>query len=317
MNRPFLHIVFCALLFALHTQVYAQVNLLPNGSFEEYDTCPDNLSQIDYAKYWFSPNLSSPDYYNSCSISNLSNVPNNELGFQYAKDGNAYAGIVIYERQTISGYQEYLEIKLTNPLQSMKKYNFSFYFSIANNSYFGTNLISARLSNSIIQDYSSFMFILQPSFLYNHLMTDTLNWIYLNWDYIANGGEEYLSIGVFENNTNIDTVVINSNLDSNNALCYVYIDDVKIIESPIDINIPNVFTPNSDGVNDMLKIDYFGEIANVKIFNRWGTVVFDEKSENYIEWDGTSDGKICSEGTYFCVVTTNTVTKKGSIQLLK
>lgn len=146
-------------MFALQLPTKAQVNLVPNGSFEEYDTCPDNLSQISYAKYWFSPNLSTPDYFNSCSISNASSVPTNDLGFQIAEVGNGYAGIVIYETQTISGYQEYIEVKLNIPLDYMKKYNLSFYFSVANNSYYSTNLISAKLSKNIIYDYNSFSFI--------------------------------------------------------------------------------------------------------------------------------------------------------------
>lgn len=78
-----------------------------------------------------------------------------------------------------------------------------------------------------------------------------------------------------------------------------------------------MFTPNNDGYNDMLRIDFFGEIAKVRIFNRWGQLVFEKESEDYSEWDGTNNGLICSDGTYYCIVYSKTRALHRSIQLLK
>ena len=60
--------------------------------------------------------------------------------------------------------------------------------------------------------------------------------------------------------------------------------------------IPNVFTPNGDGLNDKLVFAGIDHSAayNLKIFNRWGGSVF-ETNNSEESWDGgTSD-----DGTYF------------------
>lgn len=66
------------------------------------------------------------------------------------------------------------------------------------------------------------------------------------------------------------------------------------------ISVPNVFTPNGDGVNDT----FFSSVENLKdynmiIVNRWGQVVCEINSVNGA-WDGkTQDGNLAHEGVYF------------------
>ncbi len=64
--------------------------------------------------------------------------------------------------------------------------------------------------------------------------------------------------------------------------------------------IPNVFTPNGDNINDRLVAKTSGlvEKVDMKIFNRYGMLVF-ETDEPKINWDGTYKGKIVSPGVYF------------------
>lgn len=71
-------------------------------------------------------------------------------------------------------------------------------------------------------------------------------------------------------------------------------------------DIPNVFTPNADQYNDRFIPKYYCDLLNyrIEIFNRWGKVVY--SSSNIDEgWDGTNSngGSVCSEGTYFFVIT--------------
>ncbi|MBP1645942.1 MAG: domain containing protein [Bacteroidetes bacterium] len=66
-----------------------------------------------------------------------------------------------------------------------------------------------------------------------------------------------------------------------------------------NIFIPNVFTPNSDGKNDVIKVS--GEhIEKIKfiIFDRWGEEVFATTDQNQ-SWDGTYKGQDCLAGVYF------------------
>ena len=68
------------------------------------------------------------------------------------------------------------------------------------------------------------------------------------------------------------------------------------------LEVPNVFTPNGDQINDKF---YFSMDCNVpiegKIMNRWGNVVYE--TTNATEgWDGTNNGEAIAEGTYFYTV---------------
>lgn len=64
--------------------------------------------------------------------------------------------------------------------------------------------------------------------------------------------------------------------------------------------IPNVFTPNGDDINDWLVAKTSGLVEKVdfKLFNRYGVLIF-ETDEPKLNWDGTYKGKIVSPGVYF------------------
>lgn len=75
-----------------------------------------------------------------------------------------------------------------------------------------------------------------------------------------------------------------------------YADSILIPSTTIEI--PNVFSPNGDGVNDLLVIgSESGKELGVVIHNRWGQIVHEDVNNN--PWDGTNNGKDVSEGTYF------------------
>ena len=64
------------------------------------------------------------------------------------------------------------------------------------------------------------------------------------------------------------------------------------------IIVPNVFTPNGDGKNDLFKIASTGiEELNCDIFNRWGTKVYTISAVN-----GSWDGSNVNDGTYFFIL---------------
>ncbi len=64
--------------------------------------------------------------------------------------------------------------------------------------------------------------------------------------------------------------------------------------------IPNVFTPNGDGINEILlaKTSALVEKVDFKLFNRNGLLIFSTE-EPKLNWDGTYKGKIVSPGVYF------------------
>ena len=67
--------------------------------------------------------------------------------------------------------------------------------------------------------------------------------------------------------------------------------------------LPNVFTPNGDNANDLLqpRALCFVERVSLKIFNRWGQLVFETENPS-IDWDGTNlNGEALPSGTYFYI----------------
>lgn len=68
--------------------------------------------------------------------------------------------------------------------------------------------------------------------------------------------------------------------------------------------MPNAFSPNGDGTNDVYKPkDGYQNIEefHAYIFNRWGQKLF-EWTNPAEGWDGTFKGKPVKEGVYFCLV---------------
>jgi gliding motility-associated-like protein len=66
--------------------------------------------------------------------------------------------------------------------------------------------------------------------------------------------------------------------------------------------IPNVFTPNGDGINDVFAFkNHEGWELETCIHNRWGKVVFEGKNDHW--WDGTIHGQPATEGVYFYTIT--------------
>lgn len=92
-----------------------------------------------------------------------------------------------------------------------------------------------------------------------------------------------------------------ANIDNGSCLYYDPCDDEYL-----PVHVPNVFTPNNDGINDVWQIITNSDCWldwNVKIFNRWGNMIYEMTSPDQV-WDGTVIGgdNIVSDGVYVCVI---------------
>lgn len=284
--------------------VYAQ-NLVPNHSFEQYDTCPYLGSQLQFAKPWFSPTENTPDYYNACAL-NYFNVPNAGSGYQEAFDGNAYAGFYLVELDNTS--LEYIAVKLNESLEKDSSYCISFRISLSEflGSYCTIEKVGVYLSNdSIFQNGTSFLHY-TPQIRNDEPLTDPTIWYEVSGMYTATGGEQFLYIGNFDSTNN----QFNCNYSNAHApiTVYAYVDYVTVIKAKCkeDIDsllehLPNVITPNNDGINDMVDIPAGNTDIRTFVYNRWGNLVF-EHSGNNVFWDGTCHGNTCSNGVYYMVI---------------
>jgi large repetitive protein len=82
--------------------------------------------------------------------------------------------------------------------------------------------------------------------------------------------------------------------------------------------IPNVFTPNGDGINDFFSSGYDGdELFMMQIFDRWGTKYFETRNRNQF-WDGKDfNGQEAEAGVYFYVIEAGESNYSGSVSLVK
>ena len=80
---------------------------------------------------------------------------------------------------------------------------------------------------------------------------------------------------------------------------------IIVVEVPSKLEVPNVFTPNGDKVNDVFRLiaASLNEIE-ASIFDRWGNKVYEVTSgTGNIGWDGKNmSGKECPSGTYFYMI---------------
>lgn len=81
-------------------------------------------------------------------------------------------------------------------------------------------------------------------------------------------------------------------------------DPIMIVISESSLKVPNAFSPNGDGVNDVYHITFQSLVKlNASIFNRWGQRICQMNLSNINQgWDGTHGGKDVKDGVYFIVV---------------
>jgi gliding motility-associated-like protein len=100
-------------------------------------------------------------------------------------------------------------------------------------------------------------------------------------------------------------------------------DTVEVSSCPPTLFVPNAFTPNNDGDNDV----FFAKGVQITdftmvIFNRWGEQIFETNDIN-IGWDGTFKNNQCTADSYVWQVTyrlkneTSNRTERGTVTLLK
>lgn len=327
-------VFFIFLIIFFHfSHLHTQENLVPNGDFEEYMTCPDINPPyyfVDRATHWFMPSTGSSDYFNACSDyfdvtinSLLFSVPQNSMGYQEARSGVAYGGYYAALTPKNDNYFEYLSVKLTNPLKRNKLYCLTYYLSLGDSTFKKTsgqylqivNHSGAYFSNDleISSDYTR---IIASPQVYNPpdiMLNDSTGWQKVEGIFIAEGNEQFLTIGYF-----FDYNQINFNYASatdSAVTAYYFIDDISLIE--LDFNFPNVFTPNSDGFNDIAFKDETLLGLKIEIINRWGNIV---SITNFSKgWDGIDDnGQPCLDGVYFYVIKRDEeIIKTGFIQLIR
>ena len=209
-----MRILIALLYFAFSIGFLSAQNLIQNPSFED----PLRRTTPIFAPVaWVAATQEGFNYFTPLNDTfNLfypQGVPINFNGFQYAKDGETYIGILVYthyENQR-NPQREYAQNSLSKALEKDSTYCLRLYMSMADSMlfasknqlgvYFSSNAVSAN--NRLPLPYSPQIIISPDSF-----NTDKENWTEYNFQYTAVGGERYMTVGNFNDTNSLDTMFV-------------------------------------------------------------------------------------------------------------
>lgn len=208
--------------------ISAQGNLVHNPSFELNTACPTTNGQFNIVVDWKNPTGGSPDYFHACGVPNFTCVPDNFNGYQAARTDSAYIGLVGYS----DGYFEYIRANLIDSLDQGETYCVQYYVCLAERSMYATIAPQAFLSEDSIFSPSWSELNHSPQIIDWNIVSDTTNWILISGEFVAQGGEQYVTIGHFISPTN--TIVDTINVNPSASQCsYFYIEDVSVTKKLI------------------------------------------------------------------------------------
>jgi gliding motility-associated-like protein len=318
-------------------------NFIPNSSFEEFSCLPTDFTQLALGSdgifcvnNWQAGTWGSSDYFINAPGSFWPNIPTP------LPDGQAAAGFFIINLPDITGfdgniddgiYLEYLKTCLTQPLQPGNSYNLQLNLNGMGMSSFGNALTNIWFGPADITLYGSSI-CSQSAIQTVTCPTVSADWIELGHaSYQADGTWQTLNIP-FTALTSIQSIMIGGPCsppvdftfnDANGETFepYFVLDNAALYEiNPDDCNleliIPNVISPNDDGINDLLEIGNLPENTELIILNRWGNIVF--SSSNYQNnWDGKDNsGRALVDGVYTYKFTTKAgKTGHGFVHLVR
>jgi gliding motility-associated-like protein len=283
LNRT-LYLLIC---LVIYFNSFSQINLVPNPSFEDTINCflqmivSHPTATGKYLKNWYTKKGTSPDYFNVCANAYAypqhSSVPLHCFGNQLPRTGNAYVGVGIYDKMitadTAHMYVEYTSVKLKSQLKANQCYYGEFYANLGEVSGLVSNQIGFYLTQDTFKTaIGSFTNTIQPQIQWDttQYFTDSVNWVKISGYFIAQGGEEHLTIGNFKDG------VITKKIGSGSTFVrpcnppilmnssYIHIDDVSLYEIPnpqLSFN-PITICPEADSL-------LLGDTARIQTSYQW------------------------------------------------
>jgi len=214
-------------------------NLVPNPSFESLTQCPDNNNGMPYVLDWDKPATGSTstgtsDYYNTCGYHTIQ--PNT---------GNGYAGFITYVN-FIPNAREYVQVQLNSPLLAGDCYEASMYIALDVGSGYAHDSIGMYFTNTAIPSPGGNLINGSPQVASTVVIDDTL-WTQVTGTFTAVGGEEFLTIGVFTGDANLNVTSPGAGIGAK-----YLVDDVCVIHIPED----TIYTPlmNDTALCDIVPI---------------------------------------------------------------
>jgi hypothetical protein len=292
--------------------------LVPNGDFNYSDTCqPGSLMNGFMTEPWVQWS-SSPDFYHPCKQEDYS-VPDSFGGGSNPLEGNGYIGMVVYVT-TFTG-REFVTVELLNALTEDVSYHVEFNVSMMDSAWYATKNIGTLFTVNLPPLNQAVLLGLEPQVKYQgtDFLSNKNGWLKIEGSFIAEGGENQLTIGNFDTDEETDTLFVTgggmppSHSEVYWSQAHYYIDGVSVIPDSIylgvdDIENEEVFNlypnPNSGTFTVMAGVDA-SRIAEMTIWGIRGQQVYKQFLQS-----GTNNINIeAPNGLYFYEVTVNGIPK--------
>jgi hypothetical protein len=303
--------IFVFTISIISSVLFAQINLVPNPSFENVIQCPFAFGIEDYVSDWKSAR-ETPDYFNSCATWWGASVPTNIYGHQQAYTGNAYIGMLTY-RSDSSIYTEAASVQLNSDLTLGSTYYVSFKVSLALENSTGSMAANNKIG---IQFSTTDYFPSNPIPINNFahvwtdsIITDTLNWTIIKGSFVADSTYTHLNLGNFFDKQYMDSITYGGVfgayyyfddicVSTDSTLCYQTVGLNEIQSNQFLFNIyPNPVTDYFN-VNQPFKEPY-----DLIIYNSLGQQLYQEK--NIITNNKTINTTSFTKGILFIIIKTN------------
>ncbi|MBK9274197.1 MAG: T9SS type A sorting domain-containing protein [Flavobacteriales bacterium] len=209
-------------------------NLVPNGSFEERDTCAGpGVGYAMYATGWMNLHTQSADYFNACNSGGVVDVPYSQFGYQYPADGDAYVGMAT-AFPGLDWYREMVGIELTEPLQPGVPVCLSFKMAVggfgswSGNSSFRTSKgVGLKFFTQLPTDWQSYLYPNSAALFLDEVPTDTSQWYAVSGTYTPDSAYTYLVVGNFFADSLSGVTILDSTGFGTFEASYAFIDDVR------------------------------------------------------------------------------------------
>jgi OmpA-OmpF porin, OOP family len=235
-------------------------NLVPNGSFESFQKCPNELGDFFVSNWYSIASYSSPDLFSTCADNGCSANPNWYYCRVKPYADSSFIGILLADKKTT--YREYISTRLVVKLKKDRIYKFSIALAIPHFSAYTVEKLDIVFSLKSILGSDGHTIIEKKTTLsikLDSMKTDG-TWTLYNFEYKATGNEQYISIGNFESKKNTKMTKIPDRTDKvfktiyNSA--YICIDNVSIFSKD---------TPSSSNTNFSIKKDSLKKSFSPKI----------------------------------------------------
>lgn len=297
-TRPLLFTLLSFVVWSFNSEYAQGQNMLTNGGFEEYDKLPVLFGQIERAIGWDDV-IQTSDYLNT-SYSGWLGDP------EGAKTGTGYAGFAQYNNDRAA---EAIGQRIAkNPLKRGETYQVSMFAKGVSGGSF-----SDTCAGLAVYGFNKPWVTTEWHNRHtNELLGATLLWtsdevVSKTWQHVG---------GCFKPRTDITYIVITTE-QVKGCQQYMYVDDIHIVpfegelyqegvdtsKCPCVLYVPEVFSPNADGVNDSFKTISRCDIDayDLSVYNRWGERVFCSGSR-LEAWDGSFNGLDAPVGLYLYIV---------------